>query len=323
MPKVSIIVPVHNAGKYLIPCIESCINQTFQDIEIFLIDDGSTDGSRQIIKDYEARDNRITAICRRKGEYEKFGQKYSVDLGRLLMKGEYFIMIDHDDELIPTGIETLYKETENGTIDVVQGQNISFDENGTLVYTPTYIWPIKRVIRDFNKINTAELSAHLVGTPIALWTCLIRSEMAKDLELADCIFNDASFIWQLKIAAKTFAYIPDIVYQQHHHDDSTSGPVHAYDGTSFNTFLSFNHLEKFLKQRGVSEQIWRYYTMYKLRILSCHVFSKNHESDEYKKCLERLKIEMAHELDVSNDVEKVFLPELAEEYKNICQMLKI
>ena len=69
MPKVSIIVPVHNPGKYLIPCIESCINQTFQDIEIFLIDDGSTDGSRQIIKDYEARDNRITAICRRKGEH--------------------------------------------------------------------------------------------------------------------------------------------------------------------------------------------------------------------------------------------------------------
>ena len=53
MPKVTIIVSVHNPGKYLTPCLNSIVNQTFQDIEILLIDDGSTDGSRQILKDYE------------------------------------------------------------------------------------------------------------------------------------------------------------------------------------------------------------------------------------------------------------------------------
>lgn len=64
MAKVSIIVPVHNPGKYLKPLLNSLIHQTFTDLEILLIDDGSTDGSRDILKEYEKQDSRIQVFLR-------------------------------------------------------------------------------------------------------------------------------------------------------------------------------------------------------------------------------------------------------------------
>ena len=127
-PKVSIIIPVHNPGKYFKPLLNSVIRQTLTDIEVFLIDDGSTDGSRDIIKEYAEKDSRIQYIFRDKDPNENFGQKYSADLGRQKAQGEYIMLIDHDDELMLDALEVLYSYTENGTVDVVQGRNISIDE---------------------------------------------------------------------------------------------------------------------------------------------------------------------------------------------------
>ena len=64
-PKVSIIVPVYNAEKYLRKCLDSLIHQTLEDIEIICIDDGSADSSGQIIDDYAQKDNRIVPIMAR------------------------------------------------------------------------------------------------------------------------------------------------------------------------------------------------------------------------------------------------------------------
>ena len=59
MPKVSVIIPVYNEGKYLHKCVDSVLNQTLKDIEIILVDDGSTDNSPDICKDYERKNDRI------------------------------------------------------------------------------------------------------------------------------------------------------------------------------------------------------------------------------------------------------------------------
>ena len=193
MPKVSLIVPIHNPGKYLTPLLNSLVNQTFKDIEIFLIDDGSTDGSRQILKDYELRDSRIKVIFRRKSKQEHFGQKYSVDLGRILATGDYFMMIDHDDELTLDAVEILYNATDNGTIDVVQGRNISFNEQGVMVYQTPDTWPDKTIIYNIEDLTFEQQFNHLVGGPIALWACLIRTEFAKNIKfeaaLAACLLE--------------------------------------------------------------------------------------------------------------------------------------
>ena len=317
MPKVSIIVPVHNPGKYLTPLLNSLVNQTFQDIEILLIDDGSTDGSRQILKDYESRDKRITTIFRRKSENEKFGQKYSADLGRTLAQGDYVIIVDHDDELFLNAIEVLYEATNNGTVDVVQGRNISFNEQGELVYRTPEIWPEKTIIYNIEKLSFEEQCFHLVDAPIALWACLVRKNFLNTLELADCIFNDTSFIWQLKIAANSFCYIPDYVYEQHMHNDSTSGSIHANDDTPFDIFDSFNHLEKFLKARGVSTNIWLLYTIYKFRMEFGHSQGEGKTLEKYNEFMTQLKYEIKRELNILDYIEGTFGADYDAVYKEL------
>ena len=62
MPKVSVIIPVYNAEKYLHQCLDSVVNQTLREIEIICVDDGSTDGSAEILKSYAENDNRIVSV---------------------------------------------------------------------------------------------------------------------------------------------------------------------------------------------------------------------------------------------------------------------
>ena len=262
MPKVSVIVSIHNPGKYLIPMLDSIIYQTFKDLEIFLIDDGSTDGSREIIKQYEQKDNRIITIFREKSENERFGQKYSADLGRSLATGEYIMMLDHDDLLPVDAIEKLYSYTNNGTVDVVQGRNISMNDQRDITFETPDFFPEPTLITDIEALPDYLLALHLVYTPISLWACLIRNEFQKEIELVDCIYNDTDFIWRLKLLAKSFYYIPDRVYIHNDHEDAVSGANNA-DKNTFETFRMFQFLEQFLHEQKISSNLWDYYFAYK------------------------------------------------------------
>lgn len=316
MPKVSIIVPVHNPGKYLTPLLNSLINQTFQDIEILLIDDGSTDGSRQILKDYKSRDERIKVIFRRKDSHERFGQKYSADLGRLLAQGTYIMLIDHDDELTLDAIEKLYNATDNETIDIVQGRNISINEKGKIVYRTPDLWPTKTIITDINKLEEKELYLHLTDAPVAVWTCLIRKDFQKDLELADCIFNDTDFIWKLKLTAKSFCYLPEYIYEYHEHDNSASGKKNTGQN-AFDIFESFNYLEKFLKEHSASKKMWILYTIYKFRMAYGHSGGIDPSLDRYQEFMNRLQKEMKREINVAEYIKKLFYLEHYKAYMEL------
>ena len=261
MPKVSVIVPIHNPGKYLIPLLNSIIYQTFQDIEIFLIDDGSTDGSREIIKQFEANDSRITAIFRDANQNEHFGQKYSADLGRSLATGEYIMLIDHDDELTLDAIERLYSYTNNGEIDVVQGSYRQIDDHGNITYKPPKFWDEPIIFRDLNSLSEDILLFHLAYAPIALWCCLIKNDFQKQLELHDCIYNDTNFIWELKITANTFCYIPEETYIYKLHD-STSMGTNA-NKVVYNIFKIFDFLKIFLQEYDISDKLWQIYYVFK------------------------------------------------------------
>lgn len=111
---VSIIVPVYNVEQYLSRCIESIINQTFQDIEVILINDGSTDNSLKILKKYEERDSRIILI-----DKENEGISQTRNLGIEKSKGEYIVFVDSDDWLELDFIELLYEKAIQMDCDLV------------------------------------------------------------------------------------------------------------------------------------------------------------------------------------------------------------
>ena len=316
MPKVSVIVPVHNPGKYLKPLLESLINQTLKDIEILLIDDGSTDGSRDILKEYEKIDNRIQVFFREQQSYECFGEKYSVDLGKEQAKGNYVIIVDHDDELTLDALEILYSYTNNNTVDVVQGRNISLNEEGKEVYRTDDNFHFPTIIISNNHLQNLtqeQITLHLLYAPVALWTCLIKRTFFNTLELDDCIYNDASFIWKLKLSAKQFCYIPNYIYIQHEHADSVSGS-NSKNTNVYHIFKSFAYLKEFMTQLNLPP-IWKtYFALYKFRMTIGHCGGP-FTPENKEKFLHQLKTELAEEVYLG-DIMPMYYDEILVKWYN-------
>ena len=110
-PLVSIIVPIYNTARYLPACLDSIIAQTHQNLEIILIDDGSTDHSGQIANKYAQKDPRIKVI-----HQENQGQSAARNLGLTMVKGEFVSFLDSDDEIKPTFIKELLAPLANPNV---------------------------------------------------------------------------------------------------------------------------------------------------------------------------------------------------------------
>ena len=114
MPEVSIIVPVYNVEKYLPKCLDSLLGQTFNDIEIICVDDGSTDGSGEILGVYAQRDSRIKIVTKENGGL--FSARHE---GMKYINGKYVIFVDSDDWVSESLVEKCLEAASDENTDVV------------------------------------------------------------------------------------------------------------------------------------------------------------------------------------------------------------
>ncbi len=124
-PLVSVIVPIYNVEKYLKKCIESIIRQTYQQLEIILVDDGSTDSSPQICDEFLKLDDRIKVIHKKNG-----GLSDARNAGLDIAKGDYYAFIDSDDYISIDNIETLLNAVRKEACEIAVCNIIQFTENG-------------------------------------------------------------------------------------------------------------------------------------------------------------------------------------------------
>ena len=111
MPAISVIIPVYNVEKYLRRCLDSVLNQTFQDWEAICVNDGSPDGSAVILSEYAARDSRFKIVTKENG-----GLSDARNAGMAVATGEYVLYLDSDDFIHPQTLEiTHYLATRDGT----------------------------------------------------------------------------------------------------------------------------------------------------------------------------------------------------------------
>ena len=103
MAAVSVLIPVYNTEAYLRKCLDSITNQTLQDLEIICVDDGSTDGSADILREYRRRDSRIRIVTKRNG-----GLPSARNAGLDAASGEYVGFVDSDDWIEPDMFRRLY-----------------------------------------------------------------------------------------------------------------------------------------------------------------------------------------------------------------------
>ena len=104
-PLISVIIPVYNVGAFLIPCLDSLAAQSYKNLEILLIDDGSTDGSGEQCNIYAKKDCRFKAIHTENG-----GVSSARTMGLEIAQGEYIAFRDADDQVLPNYFEVLYQD---------------------------------------------------------------------------------------------------------------------------------------------------------------------------------------------------------------------
>jgi glycosyltransferase involved in cell wall biosynthesis len=128
--KISVIMPVYNASKYLCEAIESILKQTFKDFEFIIIDDGSTDNSKDIIEYYKSLDSRIKFFIQ-----ENSGISKTLNKGINMAKGKYIARMDADDIALPNRLSIQYNFMENNPEYVLIGSNANvISKEGDFLY---------------------------------------------------------------------------------------------------------------------------------------------------------------------------------------------
>jgi glycosyltransferase involved in cell wall biosynthesis len=218
-PLVSIIIPVYNVEKYLRECLDSVINQTMSSIEIICVDDGSTDSSADILKEYSTRDNRITIITKENG-----GLSSARNAGMEVARGEYLTFLDSDDYLEKDAIQQLYNKATSKQLDVLLFCGKSFCENGfsnnvagNYSACPSLLTKTVSGINFF--ISSFKCNNHVGTAPLKLFrTAFLKENNIRFIE--GILHEDEPFYYETILAAKHVAKTPEQFYMRRYHADS-------------------------------------------------------------------------------------------------------
>jgi len=133
---ISVIIPVYNVERFLEKCLESVLNQTYENLEIILVDDGSTDSSSQLCDKWKAYDQRIIVVHKGNG-----GLSDARNTGLDIAKGDFYVFIDSDDYISLNMIETMMNSAINNSCEISICNMIHFSEDG---YTAPFYCPVNR-----------------------------------------------------------------------------------------------------------------------------------------------------------------------------------
>lgn len=204
MPKVSVIVPVYNAEKYLSECVDSILNQTIEDIECILVDDGSTDGSPAICDLYATKDSRVRVIHKENGRAAA-----ARNAGLRVATGDYIAFVDADDWISPD----MYEKMLAQGADVCLCDYVRFQGEKEMPFSQPNI---HAGFYDKNQMH-AEVYPHLVMDgveyPITIsnWALLIKHTIIIENNLSYrediLISEDAPFGSEVLYCADSFAYL--------------------------------------------------------------------------------------------------------------------
>lgn len=218
---VSVIITCYNVDKYLSKCIESVMNQTYRNIEIIIVDDGSRDKSGYICDYYEGQDDRIRLV-----HQNNVGPGNARNRGLELAKGEYIFFVDGDDYLEPDAIEILLNEIYDNATDMAiigindhcKGGNHHESDNKRAGYTGEGHESGVHSSTTRKVLYNDELLRKLVFDNAEdirpqVWNKMYKAELLKDLEFPNRKFyEDVLFTMGVLTRAKSAIYITDKLY---------------------------------------------------------------------------------------------------------------
>ena len=206
---ISVIVPVYNAEKYLQKCLDSILEQTYQNLEIIIINDGSTDNSGQICQEYEKQDDRIIYI-----EKENSGVSDTRNAGLDRMTGTYVTFVDSDDWVEPNYIKFLYEKVIEYQADIVVGNYTSFNESNSVFYFHISTDYYEKVYDNKSVIPCLYDSKELLKSALIVpWGKIYKKEIIANLRFPiNRIGEDALFNLKALLDSEKVVYVNKSAY---------------------------------------------------------------------------------------------------------------
>lgn len=212
---VSVIVPVYNAEIYLDACVDSILKQTYEDFELLIIDDGSTDHSAEICDDFQKKDARIKVVYN-----ENHGVSYTRNTGLLLAKGDFIAFCDADDMYEKDYLQKLIDAAENQAADIVICNYSYFRQTGrkTVSNRPSGFIEKDEIYRRIFIDNT-------IGGFV--WNKLFSRKTIKDVKFDSNmqICEDTYFLCKVLNNAKKIYYVGKPLYNYRLHSSSVMASV--------------------------------------------------------------------------------------------------
>ncbi len=250
-PKISIIVPVHNAGEHLEKCLTSLICQTLTDIEIILVLDCPTDGSDKVAEAFAAKDTRITIIRNEENLHTGLSRNRGIEMAT----GKYIGFIDHDDYCDSSMYELLYNKAEKDQLDVARCNFACIYQEEKNSREERYIYP-----DTISKISDKEsVYEYVCGDKVScvIWNHIYRADFLKEnnisfLDSRKICSEDSIFFMEVYDKMNAFGTISPYLYYHVFHNSNT-GKMYGYRSIE-NRISFFEGLYSFLRKMNIDEE---------------------------------------------------------------------
>lgn len=259
MKKISIIIPVYQAENYICRCVDSILSQIYSNLEIILVDDGSTDKSCEICDQYAKKDNRIKVI-----HQVNSGVSVARNRGLDICSGEYVTFVDSDDFIEPNMYEEMMKNAEEYHCDVVMCDCIK-DDGITQV---PYSHDIRAGFYNYDQLQK-EYYPHLlmmenVEYPATISNCLLlfKREVASNIRYVEGVrfSEDLLFGAQLLYAAKSFYYMKGEFY--YHYWMNNESASHTFKADKWNDYSRVIEETQKLFPKELFQYQWYYMILF-------------------------------------------------------------
>jgi glycosyltransferase involved in cell wall biosynthesis len=246
---VSIIIPVYNAEKYIAKCLEAFVSQTYDDLEIICVDDGSSDSSANIIKEFAKKYSNIIYLFQ-----QNSGAPMARNTGFEVCKGEYCIFFDADDLMNADGIEKMVEKADSNNADLCIGNYCEINEVGKIIRNSI---TKKLTTKSKNKWDYA-IFAPLPGTKLIRRDIIIKNK----LKFVDVkIGQDLNFYLKLMACVNSIVSIESEVMQYRVIEGSIS---RTYTMNIIDIVQSIEDIKRYYKVKGLTKEYKNYISIIEL-----------------------------------------------------------
>lgn len=250
-PKVSVIIPCYNVEKYLRECIDSAINQTLKDIEIICVNDGSTDGTLDIIKEYQLADDRVKLVDKPNSGYGN-----TMNRGMDMATGEYIAILESDDYIKPDMYQKLYSLAHDNKLDFIKSDyEIFVGEGDDRKFT--YMNTCRKNSTYYKRINP-EKHIDILNERMNTWTGIYNRKFLKKFnirhnETPGASYQDNGFWFQTFLWGRRIMFVDEAFYMLRR--DNPDSSVHS-KGKVFCIFEEYEFIENIVRSNPEKEKIF-------------------------------------------------------------------